>query len=180
MEVLYERCCGLDVHKNTVVACMMITPPNGRVKKTVRTFGTTTAEILALRDWVDEQQVSHLALERTGIFWRPLYNLLEDGHRILLVNAHHIKSVPGRKTDVKDSEWIADLLRHGLLKASFLPPKPIRSVRDLMRSRKSLVSYAYLRNQSPPKSARNDHSQTRLSGHHCPGSKWTADDRGVD
>lgn len=139
MEVLYERCCGLDVHKNTVVACMMITPLNGRVKKTVRTFGTTTAEILALRDWVDEQQVSHLALESTGIFWRPLYNLLEDGHTILLVNAHHIKSVPGRKTDVKDSEWIADLFRHGLLKASFIPPRPFRDVRDLMRYRKSLV-----------------------------------------
>lgn len=139
MEVLYERCCGLDVHKNTVVACVMITPATGRVKKTVRTFGTTTAEILALRDWIDAQQVSHLALESTGIFWRPLYNLLEDGHTVILVNAHHMKSVPGRKTDVKDSEWIADLLRHGLLKASFIPPKPIRNVRDLMRYRKSLV-----------------------------------------
>ncbi|HEY4385827.1 MAG TPA: transposase, partial [Ktedonobacteraceae bacterium] len=133
MEVLYERCCGLDVHKDTVVACVMITPPNGRAKKTVRTFGTTTAEILTLRDWIDAEHVSHLALESTGIFWRPLYNLLEDEHTIILVNAHHMKSVPGRKTDVKDSEWIADLLRHGLLKASFIPPKPFRDVRDLMR-----------------------------------------------
>ncbi|SRR5581483_7572809 len=139
MEVLYERCCGLDVHKKTVVACVMITSPNGRVNKTIRTFGTATAELLALRDWIDAQQVSHLALESTGIFWRPLYNLLEEGHTIILVNAHHIKSVPGRKTDVKDSEWIADLLRHGLLKASFIPPKPFRDVRDLMRYRKSLV-----------------------------------------
>ncbi|GHO53284.1 IS110 family transposase [Ktedonobacter robiniae] len=139
MEVLYERCCGLDVHKNTVVACIMLTPPNGRVQKTVRTFGTTTAEIVALRDWIDAQHVSHIAMESTGIFWRPLYNLLEDEHTIILVNAHHIKSVPGRKTDVKDSEWIADLLRHGLLKASFIPPKPFRDVRDLMRYRKSLV-----------------------------------------
>jgi transposase len=105
----------------------------------LRTFGTTTADILELRDWIDELQVSHLARESTGIFWRPLYNLLEDGHIIILVNAHHMKSVPGRKTDVKDSEWIADLLRHGLLKASFLPPKPFRDVRDLMRYRKSLV-----------------------------------------
>lgn len=139
MEVLYERCCGLDVHKKTVVACLMITLPNGRVQKSVRTFGTTTAEILELRDWIDLQHVSHLALESTGIFWRPLYNLLEEGHTVILVNARHMKAVPGRKTDVKDSEWIADLLRHGLLKASFIPPQPFREVRDLMRYRKSLV-----------------------------------------
>jgi len=97
MEVLYDHCCGLDVHKKTVVACVMITSPNGRVQKSVRTFGTTTADILELLDWIDTQQVSHLALESTGIFWRPLYNLLEEGHTIILVNAHHMKAVPGRK-----------------------------------------------------------------------------------
>jgi transposase len=139
MEILYERCCGLDVHKNTVVACVMITPAHGRMQKSVRTFGTMTADILALRDWIDAQQVTHLALESTGIFWRPLYNLLEDGHTVILVNPHHMKAVPGRKTDVKDGEWIADLLRHGLLEPSFIPAKPFRDMRDLMRYRKSLV-----------------------------------------
>jgi hypothetical protein len=99
MELLYEHCCGLDVHKNTVVACVMITPPKGRMKKSVRTFGTTTADILALRDWVDAQQVSHIAMESTGIFWRPFYNLLEEGHTVILVNPQHMKAVPGRKTD---------------------------------------------------------------------------------
>jgi transposase len=123
MELLYERCCGLDIHKNTVVACVMITPPKGRVKKSIRTFGTTTSDILALRDWVDAQQVTHLAMESTGIFWRPFYNLLEEGHTLILVNPYDMKAVPGRKTDVKDCEWIADLLRHGLLKLKcpFLP-----------------------------------------------------------
>jgi len=139
MELLYERCCGLDIHKNTVVACVMITPPKGRMQKSLRTFGTTTTDILALRDWVDAQQVTHLAMESTGIFWRPFYNLLEEGHTIILVNPHDIKTVPGRKTDVKDCEWIADLLRHGLLRPSFIPAKPFRDMRDLMRYRKSLV-----------------------------------------
>ena len=139
MELLYERCCGLDIHKNTVVACVMITPPKGRVKKSIRTFGTTTADILALRDWVDAQGVTHLAMESTGIFWRPFYNLLEEGHTLILVNPYDMKAVPGRKTDVKDCEWIADLLRHGLLKPSFIPAKPFRDMRDLMRYRKSLV-----------------------------------------
>ena len=107
MEVLYERCCGLDVHKKTVVACVMITSPNGRVQTSVRTFGTTTADILDLRDWIDNQQISHLALESTGIFWRPLYNLLEDGHTVILVNAHHMKAVPGRKVRREVAERIA-------------------------------------------------------------------------
>lgn len=155
MEVLYERCCGLDIHKDTVVACVMITPANGRMKKTIRTFGTTTAEILALRDWIDEQQVSHIALESTGIFWRPLYNLLEDGHTIILVNAHHMKAVPGRKTDVKDSEWIADLLRHGLRKREFHPtqadPRGARS--HAIPQEFSL--HADGRNQPPPESLGN-------------------------
>lgn len=139
MQVLYERCCGLDVHKKTVVACVVITSPEEPVHKQIRTFATTTTSLLALADWLTALQISHIALESTGIYWRPVFNLLEEGRTIILVNAQHMKAVPGRKTDVKDSEWLADLLRHGLLKASFIPTKPIRDLRDLVRYRKSLV-----------------------------------------
>jgi len=139
MQVLYERCCGLDVHKKTVVACVLITSADGQVHKQVRTAATTTAGLLALADWLAALQISHVALESTGIYWRPVFNLLEEGHTIILVNARHMKAVPGRKTDIKDAEWIAELLRHGLLKASFIPSKPTRDLRDLVRYRKTLV-----------------------------------------
>ena len=125
MQVLYERCCGLDVHKKTVVACVLITSPDGQVHKQVRTIATTTAGLLALADWLAALQISHVALESTGIYWRPVFNLLEEGHTIILVNAQHMRAVPGRKTDVKDSEWIADLLRHGLTAGPVsFPPSP--------------------------------------------------------
>ncbi|MFL5690323.1 MAG: IS110 family transposase [Ktedonobacteraceae bacterium] len=139
MQVLYERCCGLDVHKNTVVGCILLTQSNGQVQKCVQTFAATTSGLLALADWLTSLQVTHIALESTGIFWRPVFNVVEEGHTIILVNAQHMKAVPGRKTDVKDSEWLADLLRHGLLKASFIPTKPTRDLRDLVRYRKTLV-----------------------------------------
>jgi transposase len=126
MQVLYERCCGLDVHKKTVVACVLITLPNGQVQKLVRTFATTTAGLLALADWLASVQVSHVAMESTGVFCRPVFNLLEEGHTIILVTAQQRKAVPGGKTDVQDSEWLADLLRHGLLKARCIPAKPTR------------------------------------------------------
>src|SRR2546430_7323623 len=130
MQVLYERCCGLDVHKKTVVACVLITSPDGRVRKLVRTFATTTASLLALADWLASFQVSHVAMESSGIYWRPVFNLLEEGRTIILVNAQHMKAVPGRKTDVKDAEWIADLLRHGLRHPPvvFPPTQPGTSV----------------------------------------------------
>lgn len=137
--VLYQRCAGLDVHKETVVACLMITSSNGKVSKEVRTFATTTAGLLALADWLKSQDVTHVAMESTGVYWRPVLTILEDSFQVILVNAQHMKAVPGRKTDVKDCQWIADLLRHGLLAASFIPPKAIRDLRDLVRSRKSLV-----------------------------------------
>ncbi|MFL5627575.1 MAG: IS110 family transposase [Ktedonobacteraceae bacterium] len=139
MRVIYERCCGLDVHKKIVVACILLTQPNGQVQKVVRTFATTTAGLLTLADWLSSLQVTYVAMESTGIFWRPVFNVLEQDHSIILVNAQHMKAVPGRKTDVKDSEWLADLLRHGLLKASFIPTKPTRDLRDLVRYRKTLV-----------------------------------------
>jgi len=139
MQVLYPRCCGLDIHKKTVVACMLLTNPDGTIRRVVRTFGTMTAELLALGDWLCLHEVTHVAMESTGVLWRPVFNLLEEGRTLLLVNAQHIKAVPGRKTDVKDSEWLADLLRHGLLRPSFIPPAPIRVLRDLTRYRKTLV-----------------------------------------
>lgn len=139
MRVIHERCCGLDVHKKTVVACILITLTSGEVQRHIRTFSTMTAGLLALSDWLESLAVTVIAMESTGIYWRPVFNLLEEGRTVILVNAQHMKAIPGRKTDVKDSEWLADLLRHGLLKASFIPPAPTRELRDLTRYRKSLV-----------------------------------------
>src|SRR5437763_15092 len=141
MQVVYERCCGRDVHKKTVVACVLLTRPDGTVQRQVRTFATMTADLLALSDWLRGWGVTHVALESTGVYWQPVFNILEEeeGRTLLLVNAQHIKTVPGRKTDVRDSEWLADLLRHGLLRASFIPPAPIRDLRELTRYRKTLV-----------------------------------------
>lgn len=134
MEVIYSWCCGLDVHKASVVACA-ITPKG----KETRTFGTVTAELLKLKEWLSECKVTHVAMESTGVFWKPIYNLLEDNFSLMLVNAQHIKAVPGRKTDVKDAEWIADLLRHGLVKASFVPNRDQRELREMVRYRRTLI-----------------------------------------
>jgi len=139
LTVLYDRCAGLDVHKLTVVACLLLTAPSGKVSRQMRTFATTTAGLRALAEWLASQGVTHVAMESTGVYWRPVFNILEARFQVILVNAQHMKAIPGHKTDIKDSEWIADLLRHGLLKASFIPPKPIRDLRDLLRSRKTLV-----------------------------------------
>jgi transposase len=139
MQVVHTRCCGLDVHQRTVTACVLVTGEDGAVAKKVRTFSTMTDGLLTLADWLASLGVTHVAMESTGVYWQPVYNLLEDGVDVVLVNAQHIKAVPGRKTDVKDAEWIADLLRHGLLKASFIPPAPIRELRELTRYRKSLI-----------------------------------------
>jgi transposase len=139
MEVIYPRCAGLDVHKKVVVACRVYTKPNGQKVQETQSFGTTTAELLRLLDWVQEWECTHVAMESTGEYWKPVYNILEGHVEILLVNARHIKNVPSRKTDVKDAEWIADLLRHGLLKGSFVPPPAQRELRDLTRQRSNLV-----------------------------------------
>jgi transposase len=139
MEVVNERCCGLDVHKQTVVACA-IGPGKGREpSKEIRTFGTMTPDLLELVDWLNARGVTHVAMESTGVYWKPVWNLLEGQFELLLVNARHIKQVPGRKTDVKDCEWLADLLRHGLLRASFVPDRPQRELRELTRYRTTLV-----------------------------------------
>lgn len=138
MEIVYKRCCGLDVHKETVVACVMIREAE-KVDREIRTFRTMTLDLLVLHDWLLGHRVTHVAMESTGIYWKPVFNVLEDSFGVLLVNAAHIKAVPGRKTDVRDCEWIADLLSHGLLKGGFIPPEPIRDLRDLTRYRKSLT-----------------------------------------
>ena len=139
MQTLVERGCGLDVHQATVVACLLIVLKNGRVHKQMRTFGTTTRELLTLRDWLLSEGCTHVAMESTGVYWKPVYAILEGALEIVVANAQHVKKVPGRKTDVKDAEWIADLLCHGLLRSSFVPPKPIRELRDLMRYRRKLT-----------------------------------------
>lgn len=140
MDVLYTACAGLDVHKKLVVACVCISGDQARPHKDVRTFSTMTADILALSAWLTQMGVTHVAMESTGEYWKPLYQLLEGNFTLLVVNAQHIKAVPGRKTDVKDAEWIADLLRHGLLHGSFIPPQPQRDLRDLTRQRTNLIA----------------------------------------
>jgi transposase len=139
MDVIYACCCGLDIHKKTVVACLMTSAEGQPPLKEVRTFRTMTAELLLLADWLQAAGCTHVAMESTGVYWRPVYNLLENLFILLVVNAQHIKAVPGRKTDVKDAEWIAELLRHGLLRGSFIPPKPQRQLRELTRHRATLV-----------------------------------------
>jgi transposase len=139
MEIVYERCAGLDVHKKSVVACLNIAQANGQRHKERGTFSTMTADVVRLREWLKAQGVTHVAMESTGVFWKPIYNLLEGHLEVLVVNAQHIKAVPGRKTDVKDAEWIADLLQHGLLRPSFIPPAWQRALRELTRSRASLI-----------------------------------------
>jgi transposase len=140
MDTMYRCCAGLDVHKETVAACVRRVDTAGRVGKQIRTFGTTTGELLKLLDWLMTEGVEAAAMESTGVFWKPIWNILEDSIKLILVNARHIKNVPGRKTDVKDCDWIAQLLQHGLLRASFVPDRPQRELRDLTRHRSQLVA----------------------------------------
>ena len=139
MNVMYERCAGLDVHKRSIVACRRVLDKTGRLEQEMRTFGSMTTDLLQLSDWLRAGQITHVAMESTGVYWRPVFNILESSFEVVLVNAKHIKFVPGRKTDVKDAQWIAELLQHGLLKASFIPPQPQRDVRELVRYRTHLV-----------------------------------------
>jgi transposase len=137
MEVLYPRCAGLDVHKDSVVACVRcVSPP---AHQEVRHFATTTAGLLALADWLASHGCTHVAMEATGVYWKPVWHLLEDRFELILANAQHVRNVPGRKTDVNDATWLADLLAHGLIRSSFVPPAPIQELRDLTRTRKQLV-----------------------------------------
>ena len=139
MHVIYPCCAGLDVHKKTVVACRMKAEGSKVVRREVKTFSTMTRQLLALSDWLSQWGCTHVAMESTGEYWKPIFNVLEANFEVLLVNAQHVKQVPGRKTDVRDAEWLAGLLQHGLLKASFIPPALQRDLRDLTRYRTTLV-----------------------------------------
>ncbi len=139
MEVLYPRCAGLDVHKQTVVGCIRVTQ-GGEVRHEVRTFKTVTSELLALSAWLSEGGCTHVAMEATGVYWKPVWHILSDGElELVLANAAHVKNVPGRKTDVKDAEWLSDLLAHGLIRGSFVPDRQTQEMRTLLRTRKQLV-----------------------------------------
>ena len=140
MEILYPRCAAIDVHKETAVATVGWTDDGGRHHKETRTFGTMTADVERLVAWLGEHGITHVAMESTGVYWKPLFNLLEPHVEVILANAAHVKAVPGRKTDVKDSEWLLDLLQHGLVEASFIPPAPIRALRELTRHRANVVA----------------------------------------
>jgi len=139
MEVVHAHCAGLDVHKDSVVACArhMV---DGKITTSVKTFNTTTAELILLSDWLSGEGATHIAMEATGVYWKPVWHILSDGEfELVLANAAHVKNVPGRKTDVNDATWLADLMAHGLIKASFVPDEPTQQMRDLLRTRKQMV-----------------------------------------
>src|SRR5215211_5402985 len=139
MRRVLERCAALDVHKKQVTACARILGQGGELEELTVEFSTMAADLLAMRDWLKQLGVGHVAMEATGVYWKPVYYALEDDFRVLLVNAQHVKNVPGRKTDTSDAQWLCQLRECGLLRASFVPPKPIRELRDLTRYRKALI-----------------------------------------
>src|SRR5437879_8957018 len=138
MDVLHPKCAGLDVHQQTVVACAR-TGSGKAVAYDVRTFGTSTPELLALSDWLTAHGCTHVAMESSGVYWKPVWHVLEGHVELVLANAMHIRNIPGRKSDVNDATWIADLLAHGLIRSSFVPPAPVQELRDLTRTRRQLV-----------------------------------------
>jgi len=139
MRRVLERCAALDVHKKQLTACARVLGPDGELEELTVTFSTMAGDLLGLRDWLKQLGITHVAMEATGVYWKPVYYALEDDFELLLVNAQHVKNVPGRKTDTTDAQWLCQLLECGLLRASFVPPKPIRELRDLTRYRKSLI-----------------------------------------
>ena len=139
MRIVYKRCCGLDVHKKVIVACLLLLESDGELRQEIRKFGTMTEDLLQLLDWLQQAGCTQVAMESTGVYWKPIYNILEGHLEVVVVNAQHLKGVPGRKTDVLDAEWLAECFQLGLLKASFIPPAPVRELRDLTRYRTSLI-----------------------------------------
>lgn len=139
MQVVYERCAGLDVHKKDVYACILVFDEKGKRHQEIRRFGAVTRDLLELADWLKGHRITHVAMEATGVYWRPVWAVLEGQFELLLVNPHHVKALPGRKTDAKDCEWLADLLQHGLVRGSFVPPTDIQDLRDLTRYRVELT-----------------------------------------
>jgi transposase len=143
MKRIYQRCCGIDVHKATLSACVRVYTRDEKLSQEIRSFGTTSAELLSLHDWLSAQQVSHVAMEATGVYWKSVYYVLEQGFTMLLVNPAEIKRLPGRKTDVSDSAWLAQLLENGLLRPTFIPPRAVRELRDLVRYRMARQSFEH-------------------------------------
>lgn len=139
MRIIYKRCCGMDVHKKVIVACLLVLDHHGELHRQIKKFGTMTKDLLEMLDWLQEAGCTHVAMESTGVYWKPIYNILEGHLEVVVVNAQHLKGVPGRKTDVLDAEWLAECFQLGLLKASFIPPAPVRELRDLTRYRTSLI-----------------------------------------
>ena len=139
VQILYPRCAGIDVHQKTATVCVRILDQSRRAPSETRTFRTMTADLLDMKGWLAEHGCTHVAIESTGVYWKPVFNVLEDQFTVVLANARHVKAVPGRKTDVRDAEWLADLLQHGLIRGSFIPPAPIRELRELTRYRTTLV-----------------------------------------
>ena len=179
MEMLLRCCAGLDVHKKTVVACIRRITDAGRLEEQVLSFGTTTAELLALADWLAGHGVGQVAMESTGVYWKPVFNLLEPHFEVMLVNAQHIKKVPGRKTDVTDSQWIAQLLQYGLLRGSFIPPLSIRQLRDLTRQCTQLVHSRHGLQPDPEGAGGREH-QTGRRGRGYPRRLGPGHAQGVD
>ena len=180
MQVLYPRCCALDVHKLTVVACLRIVEDN-KVTTEVRTFGTTTASLIGLRDWLAANKCTHVAMEATGVYWKPVWHILSDGEfKLVLANAAHVKNVPGRKTDVSDAEWTSDLLAHGLIRASFVPDTQTQELRALMRTRKQLVREAASHIQRIQKTLEDRQHQIGFRDLRCDGQERPGDDRSDD
>ena len=175
MDVQYQRCAGLDVQKRTVVACVRLTTAQGEGQQEVRTFGTMTADLLALADWLAGYAVEQVAMESTGVYWRPVFNVLEAQHAVVRVNPQHMRAVPGRKTDVKDAEWLADLLAHGLLQPRFIPPAPVRALRELVGSRRQHGAGAHAGDQPRAQAARAGQHEAGRSGHRCPGQERAGD-----
>jgi transposase len=175
MDVVHARCCGIDIHKKSAVACLIVPGPDGQPSKTVRTFGTMTDDLLALADWLAAEGVSHVALEATGVYWKPVWNLLEASFALILANPQHIKAVPGRKTDGKDAEWIADLLRHGLLRGSFVPDRPQRELRELTRYRTALVRERTREINRVQKTLEGRQREVGRCGQQCAWHLWSSD-----
>ena len=161
MKVLYRRCAGLDVHKDVIVACARVTA-RGKATHTLRRFSAATAGLLELGDWLEEQGCAHVAMEATGVYWKPVWAVLEDRFECLLVNARHVKQVPGRKTHTSDAAWLCQLLEAGLLRGSFVPPKPIRALRTLTRYRKAQIKERQREANRLHKGARGHGHQARL------------------
>ena len=171
MKVVHEICCGIDVHAKMLVACLRLADG----QKQIRSFSTMTDELLRLRDWLVAAQCTQIALESTGVYWKPVFNILEDALKVILINPEHAHALRGRKTDVKDAEWLADLLRHGLLKASFIPPPEIRELRELTRYRESLVREQSAVANRISETDREWQHQARSGGQRCAGRERTND-----